>query len=72
MSEQGQFLLYTAPDGEVKVDVFFKEVTAWLTQKALQMLRSRSSRRESAHSQCSRRKAGLSLVTSAATKSETV
>ena len=30
-----QFLLYTAPDGAVKVDVFFKDETAWLTQKVL-------------------------------------
>ena len=35
MSEQSKFLLYTAPDGAVKVDVFFKEETVWLTQKAL-------------------------------------
>ena len=35
MSDQNQFLLYTAPDGAVKVDVFFKEETVWLTQKAL-------------------------------------
>ena len=35
MSDQGNFLLYTAPDGAVKVDVFFKEETVWLTQKAL-------------------------------------
>lgn len=35
MSDQNQFLLYTAPDGAVKVDVFFKDETAWLTQKAL-------------------------------------
>ena len=35
MNEQSQFLLYTAPDGAVKVDVFFKGETAWLTQKAL-------------------------------------
>lgn len=31
----GQFLLYTAPDGAVKVDVFFRDETVWLTQKAL-------------------------------------
>lgn len=31
----GHFILYTAPDGEVRVDVFFKEETVWLTQKAL-------------------------------------
>lgn len=30
-----QFLLYSAPDGAVKVDVFFKEETAWLTQKVM-------------------------------------
>jgi hypothetical protein len=35
VSEQNQFLLYTAPDGAVKVDVFFKDETVWLTQKAL-------------------------------------
>ena len=35
MSEAGQFLLYTAPDGAVKVEVFFREETVWLTQKAL-------------------------------------
>jgi hypothetical protein len=35
MSDTGQFLLYTAPDGAVKVDVFFKAETVWLTQKAL-------------------------------------
>ena len=35
MSDQNQFLLYTAPDGAVKVDVFFEDETVWLTQKAL-------------------------------------
>ena len=35
MTELNQFLLYTAPDGAVKVNVFFKGETAWLTQKAL-------------------------------------
>lgn len=35
MSEPSQFLLYTAPDGAVKVDVFLKNETVWLTQKAL-------------------------------------
>jgi hypothetical protein len=35
MSEQSQFLLYAAPDGAVKVDVFFKDETVWLTQKTL-------------------------------------
>jgi hypothetical protein len=31
----GNFLLYTAPDGAVKVEVFFKGETVWLTQQAL-------------------------------------
>jgi hypothetical protein len=31
----GDFILYTAPNGAVKVDVFFKNETVWLTQKAL-------------------------------------
>jgi hypothetical protein len=31
----GDFILSTAPDGAVKVDVFFKNETVWLTQKAL-------------------------------------
>jgi len=35
MSTPGQFLLYTAPDGAVKVEVFFRDETVWLTQKAL-------------------------------------
>ncbi|MDI9570299.1 MAG: virulence RhuM family protein [Pseudomonadota bacterium] len=35
MTENQQFLLYTAPDGAVKVEVFFKDETVWLTQKAL-------------------------------------
>ena len=32
---ESEFLLYTAPEGAVKVDVLFKDETAWLTQKAL-------------------------------------
>ena len=35
MSEQNQFLLYTAPDGAVRIEVFVKDETVWLTQKAL-------------------------------------
>ena len=35
MNNAGQFLLYTAPDGAVKVDVFVQNETVWLTQKAL-------------------------------------
>ncbi|MEE9424923.1 MAG: virulence RhuM family protein [Methylococcales bacterium] len=32
---QGEFLLYKAQDGAIKVDVFFQDETVWLTQKAL-------------------------------------
>ena len=35
MSETNQFLLYTAPDGVVKVEVILRDETVWLTQKAL-------------------------------------
>jgi len=35
MSEHNQFLLYTAPDGAVRIEVFLKDETVWLTQKAL-------------------------------------
>jgi hypothetical protein len=34
----GEFLLYTAPDGTVKVEVFCREETVWLSQKALAAL----------------------------------
>ncbi|MCL2743264.1 MAG: virulence RhuM family protein [Planctomycetaceae bacterium] len=30
-----QFLLYTAPDGDVRVEVIFQDETVWLTQKSL-------------------------------------
>ncbi len=35
MENSSQFLLYTAPNGAVKVDVFLKDESVWLTQKAL-------------------------------------
>ena len=35
MSGQNLFLLYTAPNGAVNVDVFLRDETVWLTQKAL-------------------------------------
>ena len=35
MSEPNQLLLHTALDGAVKVEVFFREETIWLTPKAL-------------------------------------
>ena len=35
MNGENQFLLYTAPNGAVKVEVFIQNETVWLTQKAL-------------------------------------
>lgn len=35
MSDPNSFLLYTAPDGAVKVHVYLKDETVWLTQKTL-------------------------------------
>jgi hypothetical protein len=32
------FILYTSPDGEVRVDVFVNDETVWLTQKAMAQL----------------------------------
>jgi hypothetical protein len=36
--EQTAFLLYTAPEGKVKVEVFLNEETVWLTQKPIAQL----------------------------------
>ncbi len=33
--KQSNFFLYTAPDGDVKVEVFFRDETVWLTQQLL-------------------------------------
>ena len=33
--KESDFLLYTAPDGDVRVDVFFYDETVWLTQKRM-------------------------------------
>ena len=35
MNPNQSFMLYTAPDGAVKVEVYFQDETVWLTQKAL-------------------------------------
>ena len=35
MTEQGNFLLYTAGSSAVTIEVYFKDETVWLTQKAL-------------------------------------
>ena len=32
---EGEFLLYSAPNGEVKISVHFEDETAWLSQKAM-------------------------------------
>lgn len=36
--DEGQILLYTGPNGKIRVDVAFRGETAWLTQKALAAL----------------------------------
>ena len=36
--DEGQILLYTGPNGKIRVDVAFRGETAWLTQKALASL----------------------------------
>ena len=33
--KQSNFLLYTGKDGKVNVEVFLKDETVWLTQKAI-------------------------------------
>ncbi len=33
--KDSDFLLYTTPDGEIRVDVFFHDETVWLTQKKM-------------------------------------
>ena len=38
MAEQGNFLLYTAGSSAVTIEVYFKDETVWLTQKALAKL----------------------------------
>lgn len=35
MDNSSRLLLFTVPNGAVKVDVFFKDESVWLTQKAL-------------------------------------
>lgn len=34
-NEERKFILYTAPTGEIRVDVYLREETVWLTQKAM-------------------------------------
>ncbi len=35
LSKESGFFLYSSPDGDVKIDVFFKDETVWLSQKLL-------------------------------------
>lgn len=35
MGKRSDFLLYTTPDGDVRVEVFFEDETVWLTQKRM-------------------------------------
>lgn len=35
MTKKSDFLLYSTPDGSVKVEVFFEDETVWLTQKRM-------------------------------------
>lgn len=32
---QSEFLFYTSPEGDIKIDVFFQDETVWLTQKKM-------------------------------------
>ena len=32
---EGEMFLYTTPDGDVKIDVYFQDETIWLTQKKM-------------------------------------
>ncbi len=36
--KENKFILYTTPDGEIKVDVFLQDETIWLTQKQMSEL----------------------------------
>jgi hypothetical protein len=33
--ELSEFLLYTAPDGAVKIEIFFQNESVWLTQQKI-------------------------------------
>jgi hypothetical protein len=33
--KQSQFLFYTTPDGDIKIDVFFEGETVWLSQQLM-------------------------------------
>jgi len=33
--QQSEFLFYTSPEGDIKIDVFYQDETVWLTQKKM-------------------------------------
>lgn len=37
---RNKFILYTAPNGEVMVEVYLEDETVWLTQKAMTVVKS--------------------------------
>ena len=47
--EKGQILLYTTPDGDVRLEVLIRNETVWLSQKAMQELFDRSKSTMSEH-----------------------
>ncbi|MEK0336411.1 MAG: hypothetical protein QQN41_03130, partial [Nitrosopumilus sp.] len=48
-AKQSDFLLYTGKDGKVNVEVFLKDETIWLTQKAIGVLFGKSKATISEH-----------------------
>ncbi len=51
-SGKGQFLIYEAEDGKVKIDVRMEEETVWLTQQLMADLFQSSQQNISHHIQC--------------------
>lgn len=49
LSNNYNFILYTSPDGEIRVNVFIQNETVWLTQKAMQELFGRAKSTISEH-----------------------
>ncbi len=49
VKQQSDFILYTSNDGDVNVEVFLKDETIWLTQKAIGKLFGKSKATISEH-----------------------
>ena len=49
VKKQSDFILYTSNDGDVNVEVFLKDETIWLTQKAIGKLFGKSKATISEH-----------------------